>query len=200
MIDAAERIAAEQGLAAMSLRAVQVAAGQRNKSAAQYHFGTREGLVEAVLAARMAPLGERRLDMLVELDAAAGLRELVEVLVRPVAEAVLGSAESHWARFVMQGFTDPSIAEIVRTHLAGRGFRAMQDRILAQLGDLPPRVRARRFEQAVGVLFLTLAGLEGARSRRSRAEVERVTADLVNVCTAVLQAPSGSGAAGEPQR
>ena len=47
MIDAGERLAAERGIAAMSLREVQAAAGQRNKSAAQYHFGSRTGLIEA---------------------------------------------------------------------------------------------------------------------------------------------------------
>ena len=54
MIDAAERLASERGLGAMSLRDVMAEAGQRNKSAAQYHFGSREGLVEAVIEARMA--------------------------------------------------------------------------------------------------------------------------------------------------
>ena len=190
MIDAAERIAAEQGLAAMSLRAVQAAAGQRNKSAAQYHFGTREGLVEAVLVARMSPINERRLDLLVELDASAPLRAWVEVLVRPVAEAVLGAPESHWARFVMAGSADPSIAEIVRTNLASRAFRTARERALAQLGSLPARTRARRFDQAVSLLFLTLAGVEAASTRPSRAEAERIVEDLINVCTAVLQAPA----------
>ncbi|HEY9555614.1 MAG TPA: TetR family transcriptional regulator, partial [Acidimicrobiales bacterium] len=80
MIEAAERLAAEQGLAAMSLREVQAAAGQRNKSAAQYHFGSRAGLVEAVIANRMGPINEARLAMLAELDAGIeppSLRDLV---------------------------------------------------------------------------------------------------------------------------
>ena len=40
MITTAERIVAERGLTAMSLRVVQRESGQRNKSAAQYHFGS----------------------------------------------------------------------------------------------------------------------------------------------------------------
>ena len=56
MIDAAERLAAERGMAAMSLREVQAAAGQRNKSAAQYHFGSRAGLIEARSCERFAVL------------------------------------------------------------------------------------------------------------------------------------------------
>ena len=48
MIRAAERLFSERGIEAVSLREVGAVAGQRNNSAAQYHFGTREGLVDAV--------------------------------------------------------------------------------------------------------------------------------------------------------
>ena len=97
MIEAAERIGAQEGLAAMSLRSVQAAAGQRNKSAAQYHFGNREGLIAAVVRTRMSPVNERRLALLLALDDSAGTADLVEVLVRPPAEAVLGAPSSCWA-------------------------------------------------------------------------------------------------------
>jgi AcrR family transcriptional regulator len=49
MVDAAERLMAERGIAAVSLREVQDAAEQRNKSAAHYHFGSREGLIRAII-------------------------------------------------------------------------------------------------------------------------------------------------------
>jgi AcrR family transcriptional regulator len=48
MILAAEQPFAENGVDGVSLREIAVAAGQRNNSAAQYHFGTKQGLVEAV--------------------------------------------------------------------------------------------------------------------------------------------------------
>src|SRR5262245_54265440 len=92
MIDAAERIAAERGLAAMSLREVQAAAGQRNKSAAQYHFGSKEGLVEAIATERMGAVGVRRRQMLDALGPSPTRRELVEALVAPLAEHVLAGA------------------------------------------------------------------------------------------------------------
>lgn len=189
MIDAAERIAAEQGLGAMSLRAVQAAAGQRNKSAAQYHFGTRDGLIEAVLEARMAPVNERRLQLLLALEPGADLPALVEVLVRPVAEAVLGRRDSYWARFILQGFTDPSVCRIVHTSLASRGLRSVYDRMAALSPELPSSLQALRFEQAMGLLFLTLAGLERAQKRHTSAAVDLFVADLVRVCTGVLQTP-----------
>ena len=72
MVDAAERIVAESGFAAMTASAVQEAAGQGNKSAVQYHFGDRDGLIQAVMDARMAPANKRRMGMLERLESKVG--------------------------------------------------------------------------------------------------------------------------------
>ncbi|NDZ80673.1 helix-turn-helix transcriptional regulator [Streptomyces sp. SID10853] len=53
-IDAAERLFAERGIDAVSLRTVGAEAGQRNTSAAQDHFGSRQALLDAITAARSA--------------------------------------------------------------------------------------------------------------------------------------------------
>lgn len=178
MIDAAERLASERGLGAMSLRDVIAAAGQRNKNAARYHFGSREGLIEAVIEARMAPVNVRRLELLEALGSPATVRDLAEVLVRPLAEVVIGERESRWARFLLQGWSDPSVEGIVQRSFAGSGYR----RVRALLSELD--VPARRVDQAVGLLVLTLAGWEaGARPSLSRTGL---VDDLVDVCTAVL--------------
>ena len=132
MIAAAERIAVERGLGAMSVREVQAASGQRNKSAAQYHFGSREGLIEAVVADRMAPVNERRLAMLAALDARPGepsLRELTAALVEPLAETTIGTTGSRWARFLTQGMADPALSAIVRRNVEGRSYREVRRRL-----------------------------------------------------------------------
>ena len=98
MIDAAERIVAESGFAAMTVSAVQQAAGQGNKSAVQYHFGDRDGLIRAVLDARMAPANERRMSMLERLDPDCSLRDLVEVRDYSVRELQGEEKERWWAR------------------------------------------------------------------------------------------------------
>ena len=74
MIDAAERIVAERGFSAMTVRAVQESAGQANKSAVQYHFGDRDGLIRAVLQRRMAVPNQQRTSMLLSLDEDCTLR------------------------------------------------------------------------------------------------------------------------------
>lgn len=86
-IVAAERIVAEMGLRALTSNDVQQAAGQSNKSAVAYHFGLREGLVEATIAARMETVSRRRQGLLDELEHSAEpltIRQAVRVLVEPL--------------------------------------------------------------------------------------------------------------------
>ena len=200
MIAAAERIAVERGFAAMSLREVQAASGQRNKSAAQYHFGSREGLIEAVVAARMGPVNERRLEMLAALDAAPhepSLRDLAAALVVPLAEHTVATTGSHWARFLAQGVADPALSAVVRRNLEGRSYRALRARMVAALGHVPDRLRERRVDDAVALMTVSLAGAEASRGAggRARIPVPELVAELVDVCAAVLAAPSSVAAA-----
>ena len=49
LILAAMRLMAERGLGSVSLRSVNVAAGAKNSSAAHYYFGSKLGLIEAIV-------------------------------------------------------------------------------------------------------------------------------------------------------
>ncbi|HWL45740.1 MAG TPA: helix-turn-helix domain-containing protein [Ilumatobacter sp.] len=195
MIEAAERLVAEHGIAAMSLREVQKAAGQRNKSAAHYHFGDRDGLIAAILTTRMAPINAERARRLTELDARprpATARDLMEVMVEPLAAATLRPG-SCWARFLAQGWTDPVLAEVVRRVAEGEAYRATRDRLVAAVHpDVPKPLRARRVDTVIGMLFLALAAAERqlADTGSLRLPVSAIVADLVDTGTAIITAPS----------
>jgi len=87
LLDAAERLVADRGLAATSVRAICAEAGA-NVAAVHYHFGSKDALVDAVLERRMADLTAPRLAMLEPLEAQAhpSIRAVVDALVRPLAE------------------------------------------------------------------------------------------------------------------
>ena len=91
---------------------------------------------------------------------------------------------------MLAGFSDPTVVDVVRRTIAGAAYRDTVDRLLAALDHLPPELRARRVEQALGVAFLTLAAAE-AGTRRGPAP-EAAIIDLVNVCTAIVEAPGPS--------
>ncbi|MEV7804401.1 helix-turn-helix domain-containing protein [Microbispora sp. NPDC088329] len=91
LVDAAEHLFAERGIDAVSLREINAAAGQRNSTALQYHFGDRAGLLKAVLAKHRPEIEARRHQLLDEYEArgplpqADALRSLAAALVRPAA-------------------------------------------------------------------------------------------------------------------
>jgi AcrR family transcriptional regulator len=87
LVRAAERLFAERGIDAVSLREINRVAGAKNASALQYHFGDRNGLLRAVLAKHQGAVEDRRHAMLDAYEATghADLRALAGALVRPLA-------------------------------------------------------------------------------------------------------------------
>ncbi|WP_204366817.1 TetR family transcriptional regulator [Mycobacterium sp. UM_CSW] len=83
LIAAAERLFAERGIEAVSLREIMRAAGQRNTTSLQYHFGDRSGLVRAVVDRHVEQVSLRRLALLDLLDDMS-LRDAAKVLVQPL--------------------------------------------------------------------------------------------------------------------
>lgn len=98
LVAAAERLFAERGIDGVSLREINAAAGQRNSTALQYHFGDRAGLLRAILAKHRPEIEARRHQLLDEYEARGALpaaearRTLAAALVRPAA-AKLGDPD-----------------------------------------------------------------------------------------------------------
>jgi AcrR family transcriptional regulator len=113
LLNAAEALFAERGLAAVSLRAINAAAGL-SPAALHYHFGTKAGLVEAILLRHMPSLMARRGVLLNELstsseppDAAA----IIDAFLRPLIELLLDAPEAghRYIRFLARAFVDDDI-------------------------------------------------------------------------------------------
>ena len=96
LIGAAERLFAERGIDAVSLREINRASGARNAIAVQYHFEDRAGVVTAILAKHTPDVEARRHAMLDQYEAdgpadparsasAGDVRLLAAALVRPLA-------------------------------------------------------------------------------------------------------------------
>jgi AcrR family transcriptional regulator len=82
ILDTAERLFAESGIDAVSLRAI-TAEASVNLAAIHYHFGSKEALVKAVFGRRMIPLNRERVALLTEVEANAGDGQLaVEDVLR----------------------------------------------------------------------------------------------------------------------
>lgn len=87
LIAAAERLFAQHGFAAVSLRQIGAAAGQRNTNAVRYHFGAKERLIEAIFEQRQAEIEPIRRRMLAAIPSddttTAATDALLAIIVRP---------------------------------------------------------------------------------------------------------------------
>ncbi|BCN63037.1 TetR family transcriptional regulator [Prescottella equi] len=190
MLVAAERIVAERGMPALTLKDVQLAANQANKSAAKYHFGSRDGLIEALVELRMTPVNARRQELLDEIGRLGGpptVRQAVEALVRPLAAETLGRPGSRYARFLVQALFDPALADMIQKHLRAETYR----RVHHMLIDLCPTrgdIAKWRADTVVTLGMTTLAAHEGRD--RTQQQTAAIVADLVDTCVAVLEAPT----------
>ena len=88
MIRAAEALFVEKGLEQASLREIANLAGQKNSNAVQYHFGSKEGLLNAVRQRHTARINQRRRELLARLPENPDLRDLLEIVVRPLVECM----------------------------------------------------------------------------------------------------------------
>ena len=84
---AAERLFAERGIDAVSIRDITNEAGA-NSAAIHYHFGSKTALITAILDWRAAAVAARRAEWLARIEAAdePTLREVIEAFVVPTAE------------------------------------------------------------------------------------------------------------------
>ncbi|MYS84800.1 TetR/AcrR family transcriptional regulator [Embleya scabrispora] len=207
ILDAAERLFAERDTAQVSLREIGAAAGQRNNSAVQYHFGTRDVLVRALYEDRLAPLNARRLELLADLDAEHGddLGALVDAYLRPLAEAMRDDNRAgHYARFVhrftLEGapFSPPLGDDVVG------GIREVTARIDAALAagepGLSAATRAGRLRLMQLLITATLADTEGRLDGASALPLpfDELIADLRQTAVGVLRAPAATRTARGP--
>jgi AcrR family transcriptional regulator len=94
LVDEAARGCAANGVFTASLIDITRRAGQRNRGALHYHFGSRSGVLCAVLERHADFLAERERELL-EVALAApddDVKSVVEAIVRPAAEL----ADSGW--------------------------------------------------------------------------------------------------------
>ncbi|MBO9522663.1 MAG: hypothetical protein J7518_14105 [Nocardioidaceae bacterium] len=163
LLRAGEQRFARDGVAGAKLSDIVRDAGQRNDSAVGYHFGSRQGLLTAIVAKHMAAMEAHR-----ALPAeGASLPEVVEAIVGPTA-ALLGTEDGRDFLRIMAQLADWSGIGTGHPNdvLVGTVLGAQLDRLHALLEPELGAVLARE-RSALLVTFLTAALAERARSREA---------------------------------
>jgi len=173
LIDAATRGFAEQGVFTASLIEITRRAGQHNRAAVHYHFGSRVGLLCAVLAEHTEFLAALEGELLhaAELAADDDVEAVVEAIVRPAAEL----AESGWrGRCVLLIIAelaeeDPfSLDAEIAAMLAKTGGHAVYALLEERMAEVPPVVRVERLSLATEFILRAVADRARALGRRRR--------------------------------
>lgn len=159
MILVGEMLFAKNGINGASMREIASKAGQRNHYAAQYHFGSREGLILAIFEYRMRQMEPARERMLREAEAKGLLmdaRTLLDILMLPQLDLEDSAGNHSYASFLSQyllrnrssKFGD--FGSVSPPHLA----RAL-DLLRERLSYLPAPVAQRRLVNG-SLMFLNI--------------------------------------------
>jgi AcrR family transcriptional regulator len=191
LINAAEALFAERGVDGVSLREITLAAGVRNSTALQYHFGDRDGLLRAVLRKHYGEVDAHRHALLDEYERLGtgqqDLRTLVAAFVRPAAAKLADPDGGRaflriTAHLVNRPAIDVSNAGRSDPRDSTHRWRML---VAPHLPDVAVKRLHRRFA-AIRVTFIELA--RRAEQPPARSD-ELFTSHLIDLVTALLDAP-----------
>lgn len=196
LMRAAERLFAQRGVDGVSIRDITNDAGV-NSAAIHYHFGSKAGLVQAILDWRAAEVGRRRARWLARLEAAPAptLRDVVEALVVPTAEMALGteSGGRYHIGFLAAVLANPALMPLVIEAFEPHTerFRALLARVTPHL---PPDVRELRLALAKDMVNRVLGQPDGPVRRwialRAPGADAPLTERLVDFLVGAFAAPA----------
>ena len=170
ILDAAERLFMAHGYEGTSMRQITGEAGV-NLAAVNYHFGSKESLMQEVFRRRLDWLNDERMRVLDELERTAEGKALKpSQIVDGFFGTLLRMAEDEqrggmvFLRLLGRTLTDPS--EFIRTFLAHE-YAAVVDRykeaLFKALPDVPKAEIVWRFHFMLGATSYAIAGTDALR-------------------------------------
>ncbi len=115
ILDTAEKLFGENGFDATSLRDI-TAQADVNLAAVNYHFQSKDSLIDAVIARRIEPVNRRRLEMLEAAGPNPTIEQIVEAFLAPLTERDMGDGADDRAR---DGDSEPVSDAVLQAALRG---------------------------------------------------------------------------------
>ncbi|MFD0683057.1 TetR family transcriptional regulator [Actinomadura fibrosa] len=195
LLRAGARLFAAHGIDAARTRDIVALAGQANDSAVTYHFGSRHGLLEAILRAGVARMEPARAAADTTLDP-TDLRAVVAAIVEPTAAELRTPEGRDFLRITAQlagraGIRDHRVPPVLEGTVLARHLALLETRCRA----LHPEPHAlERLAVVIAFLATALADRTGridpeAAPRPSLLDHDAFVTDLVTMLTAALTAP-----------
>lgn len=185
LLEAAERLFAERGVDAVSLREITRESGARNAIALQYHFEDRAGVVQAIFDKHVPEVEARRHAMLDEYEARGeeDVRALASALVRPLAAKL---ADRDGGLHFLQIYAE--LIDRPKQPVANGGVSDSLNRWRQLVEPLLDEEAARLHRRFTAILHTTQE--LGRRARTGpRADDRLFISYLIDVVAAILAAP-----------
>lgn len=190
LLDTALRLFAARGIQGVSMREIRLAAKQRNAGALQYHFGSKEGLLRALLERELPPLVARRRMLLAQAAAAPpdDLRAVAAIFVLPFAELATGSEHDKSVVMLLSELHDDvslSFSQIM--DLVGDTAIVEAAALLrARLSDIAEPIVSERLSVAHSIFLHAAATRARGGSREQRLDDESFRRNLVDMFSGAL--------------
>jgi AcrR family transcriptional regulator len=189
ILQTAERLFAERGIAAVPLRDIGVAAGQKNNVAVQYHFGDRETLVREVARSRSGFVQGLIADLVAdrqELVIVDHVRAFVSWLSRNLEE------DNHYLAFLSRYLIERGGYAGLNAAVDPEVIDQLRPIVYRSLPDIPAPIIEERWEVMMTTTVHTLARYQMAmHAGMLPARIDELLEDLVQYLAAGLQAPPG---------
>lgn len=164
LLRAAERLFAERGVDAVSMREIAAAAGQANHSAVLYHFADKRELLNSLLERHSDPI-QAAWSVTVEHMAAEGrdsLEELVGLMVRPlVGKLDDPDGGAAYLLIVADLVTSRSFPITTMPAVSAPGILALSAAMMRHIADIPPTLLQLRMMRVANVLYGSIANYQG---------------------------------------
>tara|TARA_Y100001951_G_scaffold16759_2_gene11897 strand:+ start:34334 stop:34987 length:654 start_codon:yes stop_codon:yes gene_type:complete len=190
---------AERGVDGVTVREIAMAAGQKNHSAVGYHFGSKEGLVKALILDGAVAIDKRRNAMIDDIEARGGpenIREVVQALIYPSVSLDKDSlATDHYVRFVtMLSMTHRELFMDTLENRWNSGYLRCLEHLRKLMPEMSPASKNQRFVFMGGLLGSVLAMRERALADTERPHPtwrsEHTLQHLALTMAAMLEAPA----------
>jgi AcrR family transcriptional regulator len=190
LLDTALRLFAARGIEAISMREIRLAAKQRNAGALQYHFGTKEGLLRALLERELPPLVARRRVLLAQAAAAPpdDLRAIAAIFVLPFAELATGDAHDKSVVMLLSELHDDvsmSFSQIMDL-VGDTAIDEAAALLRARLKDIPDIILSERLSVAHSIFLHAAATRARGGSREQRLDDVAFSRNLVDMFCGAL--------------
>jgi AcrR family transcriptional regulator len=159
ILDSAERIIAENGYAASSLRSIIAEAGV-NLAAVHYHFGSKEGLLKAVIHRRIGPVNRDRLAMLDEFESRSTpcLEEILQAFLAPTLQVLQTEGGPLFVQVMGRLYGEGDVLPRIMPEQMSEIVQRFSTALRRALPDLPDEELLWRVHFSVGAVSQALRG------------------------------------------